>query len=98
MNRFPEKKKKIFSPEMLLVCQKQCVFQIKLCLCTFKSLPDDDYTVFPSTEFTYEVLINNVGTYNVLRYKPCRRGIVVIASACRTEDPGFESRQGVRFF
>jgi hypothetical protein len=25
-------------------------------------------------------------------------GIVVIASAYRTEDPGFESRQGVRFF
>jgi hypothetical protein len=25
-----------------------------------------------------------------------RRGIVVIASACRTEDLGFESRQGVR--
>jgi hypothetical protein len=28
---------------------------------------------------------------------PWRRGIVVIASAYRTEDPGFESRQGVRF-
>jgi hypothetical protein len=28
---------------------------------------------------------------------PWRRGIVVIASASRTEDPGFESRQGVRF-
>jgi hypothetical protein len=26
-----------------------------------------------------------------------RRGIVVIASANRTEDPGFESRQGVMF-
>jgi hypothetical protein len=26
-----------------------------------------------------------------------RHGIVVIASAYRTEDPGFESRQGVRF-
>jgi hypothetical protein len=26
-----------------------------------------------------------------------RRGIVVIASTYRTEDPGFESRQGVRF-
>jgi hypothetical protein len=25
-----------------------------------------------------------------------RRGILVIASAYRTEDPGFESRQGVR--
>jgi hypothetical protein len=30
--------------------------------------------------------------------KHWRRGIVVIASAYRTEDPGFESRQGVRFF
>jgi hypothetical protein len=29
---------------------------------------------------------------------PWRRGIVVIASAYRTEDPGLESRQGVRFF
>jgi hypothetical protein len=29
---------------------------------------------------------------------PWRRGIVVNASAYRTEDPGFESRQGVRFF
>jgi hypothetical protein len=28
---------------------------------------------------------------------PWRRGIVVVASAYRTEDPGFESRQGVRF-
>jgi hypothetical protein len=28
---------------------------------------------------------------------PWRRGIVVIASAYRTENPGFESRQGVRF-
>jgi hypothetical protein len=28
---------------------------------------------------------------------PWRRGIVVIASAYRTEDPWFESRQGVRF-
>jgi hypothetical protein len=27
-----------------------------------------------------------------------RRGIVVIASAYRTGDPGFESRQGVRFW
>jgi hypothetical protein len=26
-----------------------------------------------------------------------RRGIVIVASAYRTEDPGFESRQGVRF-
>jgi hypothetical protein len=26
------------------------------------------------------------------------RGIVVIASAFRTDDPGFDSRQGVRFF
>jgi hypothetical protein len=26
-----------------------------------------------------------------------RRGIVVIASAYRTEDPGFQSREGVRF-
>jgi hypothetical protein len=26
-----------------------------------------------------------------------RRGIVVIASTSRTEDPGFESRQGLRF-
>jgi hypothetical protein len=32
------------------------------------------------------------------RRMPLRRGIVVIASAYRTEDPGFESRQGVRFF
>jgi hypothetical protein len=29
--------------------------------------------------------------------EPRRRGIVVIASASRKEDPGFESRQGVRF-
>jgi hypothetical protein len=29
--------------------------------------------------------------------KPWRRGIVIISSASRTEDPGFESRQGVRF-
>jgi hypothetical protein len=29
---------------------------------------------------------------------PWRSGIVVIAYAYRTEDPGFESRQGVRFF
>jgi hypothetical protein len=29
---------------------------------------------------------------------PWRRGIVVIAHAYRTEDPEFESRQGVRFF
>jgi hypothetical protein len=37
-------------------------------------------------------------SYNQLLYfLPCRRGIVVIASAYRTEDPGFESRQGVRF-
>jgi hypothetical protein len=28
---------------------------------------------------------------------PWWRGIVVIASAYRTEDPGFVSRQGVRF-
>jgi hypothetical protein len=28
---------------------------------------------------------------------PWWRGIVVIASAYRTKDPGFESRQGVRF-
>jgi hypothetical protein len=28
---------------------------------------------------------------------PCRRGSVVIASAHRTEDPVFESRQGVWF-
>jgi hypothetical protein len=28
---------------------------------------------------------------------PWRRGIVVIAYAYRTEDPGFESRQGVGF-
>jgi hypothetical protein len=28
---------------------------------------------------------------------PWRHGIVVIASAYMTEDPGFESRQGVRF-
>jgi hypothetical protein len=27
----------------------------------------------------------------------CRRGIVVIPSACRTEDPGSEFRQGLRF-
>jgi hypothetical protein len=27
---------------------------------------------------------------------PWRRGMVVIASASRTEDPGFKSRQGVR--
>jgi hypothetical protein len=33
-----------------------------------------------------------------MHFKPWRRGIVVIASAYRTEDPGFESRQGVRFF
>jgi hypothetical protein len=32
-----------------------------------------------------------------LNRMPWRRGIVVIASASRTEDPGFESRQGVRF-
>jgi hypothetical protein len=31
-----------------------------------------------------------------LSYGPWQRGIVVIASAYRTEDPGFESRQGVR--
>jgi hypothetical protein len=29
--------------------------------------------------------------------RPWRRGIVVITSAYRSEDPGFESRQGVRF-
>jgi hypothetical protein len=34
----------------------------------------------------------------VVRDRPWRRGIVVIASAYRTEDPGFESCQGVRFF
>jgi hypothetical protein len=28
---------------------------------------------------------------------PWRSGVVVIASAYRTEDPGFESHQGVRF-
>jgi hypothetical protein len=27
-----------------------------------------------------------------------RSEIEVIAAACRTEDPGFKSRQGVRFF
>jgi hypothetical protein len=32
-----------------------------------------------------------------MHIKPRQRGIVVIASAYRTEDPGFESRQGVRF-
>jgi hypothetical protein len=32
------------------------------------------------------------------RYLSCWHGIMVIASAYRTEDPGFESRQGVRFF
>jgi hypothetical protein len=41
--------------------------------------------------------------YNMLQHwakyssEPWRRGIVVIASASRTEDPGFESCQGVRF-
>jgi hypothetical protein len=29
--------------------------------------------------------------------QPWRRGIVVIASGYRTEDPGFEYRQGARF-
>jgi hypothetical protein len=29
--------------------------------------------------------------------EPWRRGIVAIASSSGTEDPGFESRQGVRF-
>jgi hypothetical protein len=29
---------------------------------------------------------------------PWRRGIEGIAAAHRTEEPGFESRQGVRFF
>jgi hypothetical protein len=30
-------------------------------------------------------------------FQPWRRGIVVIASAYKTEDPGFDSRHGVRF-
>jgi hypothetical protein len=33
---------------------------------------------------------------NVIK-RPWRCGIVVIESASITEDPGFESRQGVRF-
>jgi hypothetical protein len=33
----------------------------------------------------------------LLQEKPWRHGIVVIASAYRTEDPGFESPQGVMF-
>jgi hypothetical protein len=36
--------------------------------------------------------------FKVLLKRPWRRGIVVIASAYRIEDPEFESRQGVRFF
>jgi hypothetical protein len=39
----------------------------------------------------------NFGMY-ICPLLPWRRGIVVIASTYRTEDPGFESRQGVRFF
>jgi hypothetical protein len=35
--------------------------------------------------------------FQFYHYPPWRRGIVVIVSASRTEDPGFESRQGVRF-
>jgi hypothetical protein len=34
----------------------------------------------------------------VFKQPPWRRGTVVIASAYKTEDPGFESRRGVRFF
>jgi hypothetical protein len=33
-----------------------------------------------------------------IKWLPWRRGIVVIASAYRTEDAGFKSRQGVRSF
>jgi hypothetical protein len=37
--------------------------------------------------------------WQIMYYKPpWRRSIVVIAYAYRTEEPGFESRQGVRFF
>jgi hypothetical protein len=39
-----------------------------------------------------------VDIYVCIQHLPWRRGIVVIASAYRTEDPGFESRQGARFF
>jgi hypothetical protein len=35
---------------------------------------------------------------HTLQKMPWGRGIVVIASAYITEDPGFESRQGVRVF
>jgi hypothetical protein len=31
-------------------------------------------------------------------WSPWRRGVVVVASASRPEDPEFESRQGVRFY
>jgi hypothetical protein len=44
---------------------------------------------------------SNISTYttcfNPKLGSPWRRGIVVIAYASRPEDPGFESRQGVRF-
>jgi hypothetical protein len=33
----------------------------------------------------------------LMRWRFLRPGIVVIASSSRTEEPGFESRQGVRF-
>jgi hypothetical protein len=41
--------------------------------------------------------VNSAYIVATTRHYPGRRGIVVIASASRTEDPGFESRQGVRF-
>jgi hypothetical protein len=37
------------------------------------------------------------GKFKVNDFRPWRRGILVIPSAYRTEDPGFESQQGVRF-
>jgi hypothetical protein len=50
-------------------------------------------TMTPSTRW-YTMLLHRFKKQNP---GPWRRGIVVIASALRTEDPGFESRQGVRF-
>jgi hypothetical protein len=66
-----EEDEDFFSRNAFSVSETARVFQIKLCLCTFKSLPGDDYTVFPSTEFTHEVLIHNVGAYKVFGYKQC---------------------------
>jgi hypothetical protein len=50
-------------------------------------------------EHIYSVMLNleSCKLTNNLGMLPWRRGIVVIAAAYRTEDPGFEFHQGVRF-